>query len=188
MKSRYTLSYRRKREGKTNYNARLKLLSSKKVRIVVRKSLRSIQMQIIEYCHNGDVVKVSAHSRELVKLGWKGGAGNTPSAYLTGLLLGKKALKAGIKDCIVDIGLQASVKGSVLYAAIKGVIDAGVTVPFSDGIAPDESRIRGEHIATWAATRKGDKKEFVQYTKNSLNPEELPSHFDQIKQTIAGGQ
>ena len=40
------LSYKRKREGKTDYRKRLKLLKSDKLRFVVRKSLNNILTQI----------------------------------------------------------------------------------------------------------------------------------------------
>jgi len=58
---------------------------------VVRKSLKSIHASIIDYNKNGDITKVSSHSENLKKLGWNYSTGNLPAAYLTGLLLGKKA-------------------------------------------------------------------------------------------------
>ena len=41
--------FKRKREGKTDYKKRLKLLSSSKPRLVIRKSLKNMTVQIIEY-------------------------------------------------------------------------------------------------------------------------------------------
>src|SRR3989344_6735019 len=96
----YTVPLRRKREGKTNYRKRLRMLLSNKLRLVVRRSLNNISAQIIEYRQNGDRVVACAHSMELKKFGWKTDGGNTPSAYLVGLLLGKKAKEKGIKEAI----------------------------------------------------------------------------------------
>ncbi|MEA3379063.1 MAG: 50S ribosomal protein L18 [Nanoarchaeota archaeon] len=139
------VKHRRKREGKTDYKKRLKLLSSNKPRLVIRKSLKNINVQIIEYEPKGDLVRISAHTRELIRYGWRGYRRNLPAAYLVGLLCGLKAKKSKIKEAVLDIGLYASVKGSVLYAALKGVVDAGIKVPHDKGILPPEDRLMGLH-------------------------------------------
>jgi len=182
----YTVPYRRKRKGATSYKTRLRLIQSGKPRLVIRKSLRNIRLQIIEYSSNNDKVLFSASSAELKKLGWKGGLGSTPAAYLTGLLLASK-----VKDkleCVVDIGMNVSVKGGALYAAVKGAADGGLSIPFSEEIMPSEERIRGEHIANYAKSLKVDKekysKQFSDYIKAGLEPETLPAHFDDIKKKI----
>src|SRR3989338_7784990 len=111
----YTVQFRRKREGTTNYRKRLKILISNKPRLVVRKSLNNIQAAIVEYNKKGDVVKLSCHSSNLKKFGWVYGTGNLPSAYLVGFLIGKRA--SGKFDSVIfDIGLNKSVKGSRIYA------------------------------------------------------------------------
>lgn len=187
----YTVRFRRKRTGKTDYKQRLKLLLVKKPRIAVRKSLKNILMQVIEYRPNGDCVLVSAHTRELEKIGWKANKVNLPTGYLCGYLLGKKAIARKIKKCIFDIGMYTSVKGCVLYAALKGLVDAGLDIPHSKEIFPPESRIKGEHIAAWAKKLKADseekfKKVFSKYLKQSFDPEKMPSHFEEIKNKIEG--
>ncbi|HLC32810.1 MAG TPA: 50S ribosomal protein L18, partial [Candidatus Nanoarchaeia archaeon] len=114
----YTVPYRRKREGKTDYRTRMKLLLGSKPRIVLRKSSKHVSLQIVEFHPNGDTVIASANSSELEKFGWKGGSGNTSAAYLTGMLLAKKAKKN--LACVLDIGQMSSVKGATIYAAAKG--------------------------------------------------------------------
>ena len=57
-----------------------------------------------------------------------------------------RAKNRGVKDAILDVGLNPPVKGSRVYAALKGVIDAGLDVPHRQDVLPDESRISGEHI------------------------------------------
>jgi len=192
MKSTYTVPYRRKREGKTDYQTRLKLLSSRQPRIVVRKSLKHVQLQVIDYSPQGDRVLLTAHSRELAKFGWKGDNGNTPAAYLVGLLLGNKAKKAKVLSGIADIGMQTSVKGSAVYAALKGAVDGGLQIPLSKEIVPAAARLKGEHIAQWAKTLKAKnpvqyERLFAKYLKNKLQPEDLPAHIEQVRQKIMGG-
>ncbi len=148
------VSHRRKRERKTDYKKRLKLLLARKPRIVIRKSLKNTWLQIVEYVPSGDKIVLSVHSSELKKHGWKAGCGNIPAAYLTGFLLGKKAAEKNIKECILDMGLYASIKGNRIYAALKGAVDAGINVPFSEEIAPPEERIKGAHIADFAKKAK----------------------------------
>ena len=47
-KKTYTVPFRRKREGKTNYKKRLGLLKSKSLRLVVRKSNKHILVQLVD--------------------------------------------------------------------------------------------------------------------------------------------
>jgi large subunit ribosomal protein L18 len=182
------MKFRRKAEGKTDYKRRLHLLLSEKPRLVVRKSLNYIWLQISEYNADGDKILASAHSKELKKLGWKMGCCNIPAAYLTGLLLGKKAAEKKVGECVLDIGLQASIKGSRLYAALKGVVDSGMKVPFSEDILPAEERIKGAHIAGFAKKAKEGKykNQFSELAKNNVNPEEITKNFEETKQKIAG--
>ena len=146
---RFNIPFRRKREGKTNYKKRLKLLLSSKPRLVIRIFLKNISVQVIEYTPEGDKVIAAAAARELEALGWKFNKGNVPAAYLTGLLVGTKAKEKGVKEAILDVGLRNLTKGSRIYACLKGVIDTGLNVPHTEDIFPDESRIKGEHIAKY---------------------------------------
>jgi len=131
-------------EGKTDYKKRLLLLKSRKPRLVIRKSLRNIQLQMISYGKDGDKVIVSSHSNQLKKFGWKYHNGNLSAAYLTGLIFGLKAKSKNIKEAVLDIGLYRSIKGSVLFAALKGAIESGLAIPHSKEILPDEKRIENK--------------------------------------------
>ena len=141
------IPHRRRRERKTDYRKRLALLKSGKYRLVVRKSNNSTLGQIVEYNKNGDKTLLSVTTFMLRKLGWKHHFGNIPAAYLAGLLLGKKALEKKINDAVLDMGLQTSTKGNRIYAFLKGVLDAGINVPHSPEVLPDENRIKGSHIS-----------------------------------------
>ncbi|VVB67808.1 50S ribosomal protein L18 [uncultured archaeon] len=146
---RYKVPFRRRREGKTNYHVRYRLILSKKPRVVVRKSNASTTLQLVVAEQEGDKTLLTVNSRDLKDFGYTLGTGNLPAAYLTGLLFGKKMLALGEKEGIADIGLHASTRGNRIYAAIKGVVDAGVNVPHSPEIFPDDERIRGEHIKNY---------------------------------------
>lgn len=143
---RYRVPFRRRREGRTNYHVRYKLILSKKPRVVVRKSNANTVLQLVLAEQKGDVTLLTVNSKELRKFGFDVSTGNVPAAYLTGLLFGKKMLALGQTEGIVDIGLHASTRGGRIYAAIKGVVDAGVDIPHSPEVFPDDERIRGEHI------------------------------------------
>jgi len=184
--SRYKVAFRRRREGKTDYAARLRLVDIDKSRMVVRISNNHVIAQIINVGKNGDETLVSAHSKELQKMGWLAGTKNTGAAYLTAYLCAKKALSKGIDEAVLDIGLKTSIKGSKVYAALKGASDAGLYIPHGESVLPDESRITGEHIAEYAKSLDDAelKKKFSQYFERGLSPVDLPDHFEEIKNKI----
>ena len=163
--------FSRRLQKKTNYKRRLALLKSGLHRIVVRKSLNSIRIQVIEYDRKGDKTLLEDISSNLRKLGWKFHCGNISAAYLIGFKIGKAAALKGIKNAVADIGLQGSTKGNVLYAALKGVEDAGVNLNIGD-IAPDQSKIKGSHVSHYAKKLKAEnpekfEKQFSSYIKNN---------------------
>jgi len=181
----YRMPFKRRVEKKTDYRKRLKLLSSKKPRLVVRKSLKHMKTQIVEFDVKGDKILVSATSQELKKLGWSHN-NNTISAYLVGLLIGKRALKKNIKSVILDLGLQKSVKGSRIYAVLKGALDAGLSIPHSTDILPPEDRLKGKHVIDYAKKlkkgTKGYKKQF-----SVSKPEKIPEMFEKVKTKVIKG-
>ena len=158
----YKVPFRRRREFKTNYRYRLKLLKSKLPRAVVRKSLKHTIVQFIKFDSEGDKVLTTASSIELKKLGWDGSTSNLPAAYLTGLLAGKRAIKQNIESAVLDIGLHPPVKGSKVFASLRGIIDAGIPVPHGDEILPNDDRISGKHISDSIPTQFEKVKDKIQ--------------------------
>jgi len=175
---------RRRREGLTDYRMRLKLVKSRLPRLVIRKTNRYIIVQVVRCKEGGDETLLTVTSKKLLKYGWKGGLKNLPESYLTGLLAGIQAKKKGIEKAIVDIGLHKPVKGSRIFAAVKGFIDAGVDVPAGEEIFPDEDRIRGSHISEYYQRIKEEGLETKQFSKVGDIYEELEKHFDEIKEKI----
>jgi large subunit ribosomal protein L18 len=107
-------------------------------------------VQILGYHPTGDRVLSSAVSNELRKLGWDLSTSNTPAAYLTGYLAGKRALQSGVEEAVLDMGLHVPTKGSRVFASLKGLLDAGLRIPCGEEILPGDDRIRGEHIGEGA--------------------------------------
>jgi len=185
----YRVLFRRRREGKTDYRARKALILSELPRLVVRGTLKHITVQVVKAKAVGDEVVVSAHSRELAKTyGWKNGYGNVPAAYLTGLLCGLKAVTKGVKEAVMDMGLHAPSKGARVFAALKGVLDAGIKIHHAKEKTPDEKRIQGQHIVEYGKQLSSNPEEyqrrFSTYLDRKLNIEQLPEHFSEIKKKI----
>ena len=120
------------------------MLMSKRDFITINVSNENTQVQILKPEITGDKVVASAHSRFLLKDGWKGSRKNIPASYLTGYLAGKKALSKGVDTAIVYTGTRKYTQR--IAAGVKGVIDAGVKVPSNEETFPPEERINGEHL------------------------------------------
>jgi|ETNmetMinimDraft_2_1059921.scaffolds.fasta_scaffold10562_2 large subunit ribosomal protein L18 len=189
MRKTYTVAYKRKVQGRTNYKKRLALLKSNKPRLVIRTSSSNLTAQIIEFNPKGDSVTTAAHTKDLEKLGWTASRGNSSAAYLTGLLVGKKAAAKGIKEAIVDSGLNKPVRGSRVYAAVKGCLDAGITIPVDENVFPSEDRILGKHISSYASDCKGkETKQFSKCIKNNVDVEKFPELVEACKKKIMGAE
>jgi large subunit ribosomal protein L18 len=142
---RYSVKFRRRREGKTNYKSRLALVKSRKPRMVVRKTASCIIVQFVAFAPEGDRVLGTAISKELKDLGWKHSTKSVPAAYLTGYLASKRVV-GKIPEAVLDIGLSGPRKGSRVFAALKGALDGGIKIPHGKEILPSEDRIKGKHI------------------------------------------
>ena len=182
----YKVAFRRRREGKTDYKARMSLVDYDKSRLVVRVSNSHATVQVIDYAPEGDVTVASAVSKQLAKYGYKGSTGNISAFYLTAYLCAKRAIAAGVDYAILDIGLKSPIKGSKIFAALKGAVDAGLEIPHGDFIFPEDERIRGEHVANYAESLDAEDvaKKFSKYFERGLNPVNLPENFDETIKNI----
>jgi len=97
---RYQVKFKRRREGKTDYYARKRLViqeknkyNTPKYRLIVRFTGKDITCQIAYAKIGGDVVVTAAYSHELPRFGVKLGLTNYAAAYCTGLLLARRHLK-----------------------------------------------------------------------------------------------
>ena len=182
----YKVAFRRRREGKTDYGARIKLVDYEKSRLVVRVSNAHATVQVIDYAPEGDITVASAVSKQLEGFGYKGNTSNLSAFYLTGYLCAKRALAKDVDYAILDIGLKSPIKGSKVFAALKGAVDAGLEVPHGDFIFPEDERIRGEHVANYAESLSAEDvaAKFSKYLERGLNPADLPENFDETLKNI----
>jgi len=160
----YKVSFRRRREGKTDYRKRLALVKSDKIRMVVRRSNRFVLVQFIKFEPSGDRTLVGVDGPKMNKLfGWQSKR-NVWSAYLTGLCAGRAAIKSGVKEFVFDTGRYTASKGNVIFAALKGALDSGLKTSVSEGT-----------------------EEKMPSNKISNPPEALKSGFEETKKKIMAG-
>ena len=144
---RYRVHFRRRREGKTDYRVRLRLLKSGTARAVVRFSDRRVRVTIVHYDPAGDRVVAAAESAELGRLGFPPSSlSSTPAAYLTAYLAGLRSKSAGAESAVLDTGLRHPTEGGRLSAALKGLLDSGIEVPHGEGVFPSADRLNGAHL------------------------------------------
>ena len=97
---RFQVRFRRRRENKTDYYQRKRLITQRKnkyntpkYRFVVRKTNAKIICQVVSSTIKGDIIRAQALSTELKKYGLTAGLSNYSSAYATGLLCSRRLLK-----------------------------------------------------------------------------------------------
>merc|ERR1712094_28382 len=97
---RYQVKYRRRREGKTDYYARKRLVAqdknkynSPKYRFVVRFSNKDITCQVMSSKIAGDVCHTAAYAHGLARYGLPVGHTNYAAAYCTGLLCARRLVQ-----------------------------------------------------------------------------------------------
>lgn len=143
------LRYKRRRNGETDYRRRMRMLRGGSARAVVRVTNTQTICQLVDYETSGDKIAVSIDGKMLVnKFDWPLDASrkSVPASYLSGYAMGKAAIAAGHDEAILDIGLASSTPGSRVFAALKGMVDAGLEIPHSDDVLPEDDRISGAHI------------------------------------------
>jgi large subunit ribosomal protein L18 len=141
---------RRRKENKTDYLKRLKLLKGEKPRIIFRKTNRFIISEYIVSKEAQDSVVVGLDSRKLNEYGWpknaQGSLKSTTASYLTGYLIGKRITKQNLETPILDAGMNRVLHKNKIYAFLKGIIDAGIKINCDKEFFPEESRIKGQHL------------------------------------------
>lgn len=157
----YKVPLRRRREGRTNYKKRLGLIKSGKTRMVVRRSNRYVTVQFINFDPAGDKTLLSVSGQKMNKLFNWPAKRNTWTAYLTGLYAGKEALGKGVKEFILDTGMYTTSKGNIVFAAMKGAVDAGLSAGLSE-----------EKVASEKMGNPPDKAAFEEAKKKILISEE----------------
>ncbi|MGI0091865.1 MAG: 50S ribosomal protein L18 [Nitrososphaerales archaeon] len=189
----YVHIFRRRREGKTDYRKRRGIIVGKQPFLSVRVSGRYIYAQVLRPTPSGDLTICSASSRDLTKkFGWRGSSKNLPGAYLTGFYLGQLAQVSSVKSVIVYSGVGRFIHGSRIASVIDGAKEAGMEIQVDEKTLPDESRVKGSHIAEYAKKLEAQDKDkynkvFSKLISSGLSPADYPSHFDKVKAAIEKG-
>ncbi|KAF9623287.1 hypothetical protein IFM89_000776 [Coptis chinensis] len=136
----YQVKFRRRRAGKMDYSARIRLINqdknkygTPKYHFVVRFTNKDIITQIVSASIAGDMILTSAYAHELPRYGLDVGLTNYSAAYCNGLLLARHVLKTLEMDeerpfrALLDVGLIRTTTG-----ALKGALDGGLDIPHSD--------------------------------------------------------
>jgi large subunit ribosomal protein L18 len=141
---------KRRRQSKTDYLKRIKLLKSRKPRIVFRKTNKYVIAQYVISKEARDSIKIGITSKVLLKYGWPkekiGSLKSLSASYLIGYLMGKKILKNKLQEPIVDFGMIRTIHKTKVFAFLKGLIDSGIKIPCKEEIFPEEKRIIKEDI------------------------------------------
>jgi len=126
---RFQVKFKRRRQAKTDYYARKRLIiqdknkyKTPKYRFVVRHSNKDITCQIFSADMTHDVCFLAAYSHELPRYGVKVGLTNYAAAYCTGLLLARRVNK--------KLGLEYTGAEEVDGALYQVEADADGKAPF----------------------------------------------------------
>lgn len=141
---------RRKKEHKTDYSKRIRLLKSGSPRIVFKKTNRYIITQYVKSKEAQDKIEIGMTSKDLLKYGWPkelaGSLKSIPASYLTGLLIGKKILRKKLDSPIADFGMLRILHKNRAFAFLKGLKDSGIEIKCEEEFFPPEERIKGKHL------------------------------------------
>jgi large subunit ribosomal protein L18 len=182
--------YKRKRQGKTDYKKRLRVLLSGKVRLVVRLTNTKIIAQLVSFDVTGDTVIMGIDSSLLRAKGWNYSLKNHPAAYLTGFAIAKIGSSKVSGKIVLDTGRKTPRKGGRIYSFLKGAIDGGLDlIHGSEEIFATNEVMSGKHIELYAQQLSKDNneaftKKFSASLKKSADPKEMVATFEKIKASL----
>lgn len=141
---------KRRKECKTDYLKRLKLLKSGKPRVVFRKTNKYITAQYVVSKQAQDKIEFGISSKHLLKYGWpeefKGSLKSITASYLTGFLMGKNIQKKKKETPIVDFGMIQTLHKTKVFAFLKGMLDSGIEIVCKEEVFPEEERTSGKNL------------------------------------------
>ncbi|XP_038995418.1 60S ribosomal protein L5-like isoform X1 [Hibiscus syriacus] len=135
---RFQVKFKRRREGKTDYRARNRLINqdknkynTPKYRFVARFTNKDIIAQIVHANISGDIVLAAAYAHELPRYGLEVGLTNYAAAYCVGLLLARRTLKQLEMDSEYEGNVEAtgedfSVEPAETRRPFRALLDVGL--------------------------------------------------------------
>jgi len=210
-------------QDKNKYN-------SPRYRLVARFTNTDVIAQVIWATMKGDKVMCAAYSHELPRYGVPVGLTNYSAAYCTGLLLARRLLQKlklaetykghegevtgevyHVEDvegaprpftANLDVGLVNTTTGNRVFSVLKGAVDGGLNIPYSEkrfvGYNAEEKsfdaaelrkRIMGGHVAEYmTALKSGDperfKAQFSKYIEKKVDPAGLEAMYKKAHAAI----
>ncbi|KAK4384652.1 60S ribosomal protein L5 [Sesamum angolense] len=134
----FQVKFKRRKQGKTDYQARIHLINqdknkynTPKYRFVVRFTNKDIIGQISSASIAGDHVLAAAYSHELPRYGREVGLTNYAAAYCTGLLLARRVLRKLDMDKEYERNVEAtgedfSVEPTQSRRPFRALLDVGL--------------------------------------------------------------
>ncbi|KAG5394675.1 hypothetical protein IGI04_024638 [Brassica rapa subsp. trilocularis] len=206
---RYQVKFRRRRDGKTDYRARIRLINqdknkfnTPKYRYVVRFTNKDIVAQIVSATITGDIVLASAYAHELPRYGLKAGLTNYAAAYCTSLLLARRVLQMLEMDAEYEGNAEIRLILNKYDNESVGALDGGLDIPHSDkrfagfnkegkNLDAEVHRkyIYGGHVADYMKLLMEDEPEkyqshFSNYLKKDLAPENMEEMYKNVHAAI----
>lgn len=143
---RFQTKMRRRRQGKTDYYARTRMIrqakdkyNTAKYRLVVRFTNTRVICQVVFATLAGDKILCGADSTELKRFGLTVGLKNYPAAYCTGLLVGRRVLQTlKLDDKYTGTGNEED--DEVTGAIVK--VEVGKRTYFVDELDDDKRPFR----------------------------------------------
>merc|ERR1739846_255047 len=163
------MGFRRRREGKTDYFARKRLViqdknkyNTPKYRMIVRTSNTDVCCQIAYARLEGDIVICAAYSHELPRYGVKVGLTNYAAAYCTGLLLARRILQKFNLDSVYEGNTNVDVHRAHIF---------------------------GQHVADYMRNLSEEdeeayKKQFSRYIKLGVTPDSIEGMYTKAHAAI----
>merc|ERR1712196_118564 len=201
---RFQVKYKRRREGKTDYYARKRLVcqdknkfATPKYRFVVRFSNKDIICQVISSTLKGDLTHCAAYAHELPRYGLKVGLTNYSAAYCVGLLCARRLLKKlGLDETFVgneEVTAEFDEDTTCFWhnedeegpSAFHCLLDGGLEIPHNEkkfyGYDADEKEYSAED------NRERILGGHVSTYMESLKEEEPEEYAEKFKKYIAEG-
>jgi len=201
---------KRRRQSKTDYFARRRLVcqdknkfDSRKYRLVARRTNTKIITQIIYSTMTGDRVMCAADSTELIN--------HNITAYATGLLLARRLLKqVGLADmykansdlngeyfnvvediqdkrpfkALLDVGINSTTTGARVFAVMKGACDGGLNVPHNTKRFAGYNNSKTEVVKNKRGKAESSEKTVASFDATILRARIFGNHVTQYMNTM----
>ena len=179
--------FQRRRQARTDYKLRRKIILSDDHFLVVRRSNKYIYASIFKLNELGDKTIFTVSSKEIINKFKFGNGKNIPVAYLTGLLIAQKAKTHKIEKSNLYLGIAWNPSASIPFAVAQGCNDGGLQVNIGEKKMLSIERLTGNHISEYNELLQKDNIPttiFSKYLANKIDIKSIPDQVEKIKKLI----